>query len=1017
MNEEQLTAKYSEELQKITNEYEANILLIERFAKTVNELIDGIANKNQFTYIIQKRVKEPLKLKNKLVRAKKQNKTLIEWLVDGGNENIKSFRDVEDLAGVRIIFIIESELNRFLELIQREFPDCVQIHQVNKNGYRAIHIVFGFDKQRTCLPEYKDFNSLKCEIQLRTMLHHAWSEISHKIFYKPNQLYTTHTRNQPKDLIKEKLQSIKENFIDKADFELNLLYRFYRRVEEGSSIFEISRLRKIPTSDSNNYIFNELSYLVEALSSYRYQLPPDIDIFALIHEILAKVESNKVVDEDTRYLRRPGKTRDDIKIKLIELLKIIRFLDLNKTIELLIDFQSLSSTQVNESIKKAFQEISKYDYHTIKQVGYLPQLSLLDFLRKRNLDIELATLIAKEILDPAFEGTEMTDERTISWMFGPLPVTDELKTIRKQAIQILLERFEMVEGWAKKKIVIRTLQQATYLPDRGELKEDMKEMVAVDINMLIGAYESILFSSSHKLKADLPLVREIDLQLISIDKRIETNKEIVKKLKDKIRGNKLYSIYRLLASSRLHYRESGDWDRAEEIRKKKIDGLFNKITAEKVEYFEDIFNKIASSYDKNERWEWQEFSSLIQRVAFEKPEVAESLLDLSIQNQTKLVDNFLLDFLMGFRKANNFRLWTKFAKTIIKSNKAEILPAVFYSFWSVDKTNLAKSVRYDDILLLEEAVKSEADFKIYRINTTNDFQIHNSLINALVSVYGKDPKKMEELIGAEIEYHPSLSGLFIETIDTGLIREEITIKGWKQETINLIIGHFVKSESITHEGHNVLLALPETLIMELFEKRIQHKLKLSKSKKANSRLEYDAIPSHLEKNLIDKISNSPDFKTWAGKLISKMNSRRPFYNMLLAELFQKIGGGKLKELEDELLNGTENDLFRLTELLWSFNPPSIEYCFEIVKRTEDENILSKIASRIYATGIVSGEYGIYDSYKSKKETIIRITKVNKGNDRVRNFGERIIKSLDSSMLAEKKRVEEDTAFRKLQFEG
>jgi ppGpp synthetase/RelA/SpoT-type nucleotidyltranferase len=36
------------------------------------------------------------------------------------------------------------------------------------------------------LGEYKRFKGLKCEIQLTSALYHAWSEIEHDIFYKPN---------------------------------------------------------------------------------------------------------------------------------------------------------------------------------------------------------------------------------------------------------------------------------------------------------------------------------------------------------------------------------------------------------------------------------------------------------------------------------------------------------------------------------------------------------------------------------------------------------------------------------------------------------------------------------------------------------------------------------------------------------------------------------------------------------------------------------------------------------------
>ena len=41
-----------------------------------------------------------------------------------------------------------------------------------------------FNKTRSALAEYAKFKGLRCEIQIQTILIHAWAETSHDITYK-----------------------------------------------------------------------------------------------------------------------------------------------------------------------------------------------------------------------------------------------------------------------------------------------------------------------------------------------------------------------------------------------------------------------------------------------------------------------------------------------------------------------------------------------------------------------------------------------------------------------------------------------------------------------------------------------------------------------------------------------------------------------------------------------------------------------------------------------------------------
>jgi ppGpp synthetase/RelA/SpoT-type nucleotidyltranferase len=53
-----------------------------------------------------------------------------------------------------------------------------------KFGYASIHYLVRLKVNRTDLSEYSRFKGLVAEIQVRTILQHAWAEIEHDIQYK-----------------------------------------------------------------------------------------------------------------------------------------------------------------------------------------------------------------------------------------------------------------------------------------------------------------------------------------------------------------------------------------------------------------------------------------------------------------------------------------------------------------------------------------------------------------------------------------------------------------------------------------------------------------------------------------------------------------------------------------------------------------------------------------------------------------------------------------------------------------
>ncbi len=107
------------------------------------------------------------------------------------NEKYEVPEDITDLAGIRVITYVESEANKAAEIFKKLFDidfeksiDKSTVLGVDKVGYRSQHYIAGFSSDRSKLPEFKKFSGLKFEVQIRTILEHAWAEIEHDRNYK-----------------------------------------------------------------------------------------------------------------------------------------------------------------------------------------------------------------------------------------------------------------------------------------------------------------------------------------------------------------------------------------------------------------------------------------------------------------------------------------------------------------------------------------------------------------------------------------------------------------------------------------------------------------------------------------------------------------------------------------------------------------------------------------------------------------------------------------------------------------
>jgi putative GTP pyrophosphokinase len=162
---------------KIISEYKEAILHFSNLNDKCLSLLNELCGQKPIQiHSISSRVKTEESLKGKIANK---------------GEKYNSLSDITDILGIRIITLFEDDVPKVENVIKDEFEvdadnseDKFQRLKANEFGYRSVHFVCSIGKNRKHLPEYKNISLFKFEIQVRSILQHAWADIEHDLGYK-----------------------------------------------------------------------------------------------------------------------------------------------------------------------------------------------------------------------------------------------------------------------------------------------------------------------------------------------------------------------------------------------------------------------------------------------------------------------------------------------------------------------------------------------------------------------------------------------------------------------------------------------------------------------------------------------------------------------------------------------------------------------------------------------------------------------------------------------------------------
>ncbi len=159
-----------QERKTILEEFDIRKSEYQKAGGKMSELLEKALKKTTLKFLpISERIKERKSLEKKIQDKK-----------------YKALSDLTDIYGIRVIVFQNSDVDKVEKIIKNIFNfDTVnsvdkRIKESNDFGYNSMHSIVSLNvNDRLNL-----FSDVKIEIQVRTVLQHAWAEFSHELGYK-----------------------------------------------------------------------------------------------------------------------------------------------------------------------------------------------------------------------------------------------------------------------------------------------------------------------------------------------------------------------------------------------------------------------------------------------------------------------------------------------------------------------------------------------------------------------------------------------------------------------------------------------------------------------------------------------------------------------------------------------------------------------------------------------------------------------------------------------------------------
>ena len=997
---------------------------LDEYAQRGHRLYDAFAE--EVRRILDKALDAFPKIKHQVIQARaKSVDSLKKKLSDNDTADIEN--RIKDLAGVRIILYTNSDVNRLehSRILLENFDivwDRTKFHYPAKEDANTSHFigqnyVVRLKGTRTALIEYRKFAGLQCEVQVQTILSHAWSETAHDTIYKSPDLSGIDVRQF--DMLEKRMNAIQQKYLLPAGYEFQKVLNDFERLASGQFLINAGALEAIANADDNN----EVAELLDRYANLVLPIIDDIpaiapDIRGAVITAVKKAVPRPVMPIETPFGEVPGKNLGDILERALTVINgsFLRYIDPAATFDALVEiFACLQEPDDRHKLIEATGELAKHAMPVWHHHGPVAQEALLKAITRMPGDraVTVRPLIveaARQTLGAEISGESWTSS-TFTLSHAPVVVSDRLNYVRDEAITLLKKIFTTAADDKERRTVFNALQNAICLPQVSKVPDTLVLRVYRDTadilhfladhvdemgNLLRQSVEHYVYRQYRRLRKVTGAKENPDIA--------EARDAVIRtaiSFRDRVNAIEDYTIFKTLVGFKTVFRF--EWDASDD----------NNVIAAQDQQRKENMRTLLANINENNTDDW--FSRLDRYAATESNDLATfpclgSFIAASIEanptlgpdwldrSQDRAISNFTPDLLQGLY-ASDREAALRWIDQAINAVRA------------ID--HIARFLRYAEPALPDHIEKIAELAPSQEGTTAADSVLGAVTARPKVFITGRAQQlglNMIDILTERQAFHWAVP-VGVGGRSSGFLKD---FSDADRRRLFRAITLLPEIDHLAEEILSVFITDYANEVIDLFGERLA--LEISHNGKSRAAHRYEAVPFSFT-----RLSVPADACRIAIDKAREWSKEYPelaqyYGGHFIANLFPKIGDNLVSALiEDAASNDIAKQKFVLA-ITKSFKGEAGVWPVlrELVATLpEDSTLLRDVQVALLSTGVLCGEFGYRDALISKKESMTAwLTDECK---RVRRFTEDFIQSLDNQIATAQRDAESDIAMLKLDY--
>jgi hypothetical protein len=329
---------------------------------------------------------------------------------------------------------------------------------------------------------------MRCEVQLQTILDHAWAETSHDIVYQPAPMQGFGTK-QFAD-IRKRLEKIMNRYLLPAGYEFQKVQQDYERLLAGKELFDRGTLEALDAAEDNNDRYEKLKRIREDL------LPLYDDVRAVAPEVIGvaadaikKARNTAAIPIETAFGNFAGRTVEHVADEALHLVDELRYVDIESTFRVLCDlYVTARSDGERKRISQSLEGLARHHLEAWKQVGFGVQKVLYDAISalpqaEKTALLPVIAAMCGLFLNPDLQGM-IWQFNSASLHRAAVRASTAYEEFRNGVLALLFDLYRTATSLTDKMRVEQALSSATRFPMDGG-RNDFIAMVLDDTLQIV----------------------------------------------------------------------------------------------------------------------------------------------------------------------------------------------------------------------------------------------------------------------------------------------------------------------------------------------------------------------------------------------------------------------------------------------------------------------------------------------------------------------------------------------------